>query len=131
MFVFIKNLFKKKKSSGELLADYRLHKELTNKKIDDLEREARILKLLQIIGKVKPDVNAKEAPAMLVYCFKELLGYKKQEAIEAATWHIDYILGLNYEAKEDFINQVNKTREYKEYQIEQRKKHIEEDFKDE
>ena len=129
MFGFIKNLFKKKKSSGELLAEYRLHKELTKKKIDDLEREARILKLMQIIGKVKPDVNAKEAPAMFVYCFKELLGYKKQEAIEAATWHIDYILGQNYEAKEDFINKVNKTREYKEYQIEQRKKKIEEDFK--
>ena len=129
MFGFLKNLFKKEKSAGELLADYRLHKELTKKKIDDLEREARILKLLQIIGKVKPDVNAKEAPAMFVYCFKELLGYKKQVAIESATCHIDYILGQNEEAKEDFINKVNKTREYKEYRIEQRKKKIEEDFK--
>ena len=131
MFGFIKNLFKKKESLEESLEKYRLHKELTKKKIDDLEREARILKLLQMIGKVKPYANAKEAPAMLVYCFKELLGYKKQEAILAATEHIDYILGQNFEAKEDFVNQVNKTKEYKEYQIEQRKKQIEEDFKNE
>ena len=131
MFGFIKNFFKKEESLEESLAKYRLHKELTKKKIDDLEKELRITELLQMIGKVKPDVNSKEAPAMLVYCFKELLGYKKQEAILAATEHIDYILGLNYEAKEDFVNQVNKTKEYKEYQIEQRKKQIEEDFKNE
>ena len=131
MFGFIKNLFKKKESLEESLAKYRLHKELTKKKIDNLEREARILKLLQMIGKIKPDVNSKEAPAMLVYCFKELLGLKKQESIEAALFHIDFMLGLSNEAKEDFINQISKTKEHKEYLIEQRKKNIEEDFKDE
>lgn len=122
MFGFIKNVFKKKKTPEALIAEYESAK-------GDLSRIQRLQKVMDLLSDARyEDLKSKEAPTLLVFCYKELLVLKNQMAIDTSIELINDMLLDNDDAQMDFIKQVTNSKEYKEWKFWVREQKMMEDF---
>ena len=122
MFGFIKNVFKKKKTPEELIAEY----ESVKGDLSSIKRLQKVMDLLNCVS--EKDLKIKEAPSLFVFCYKELLVLKNGMAIKIATKYIQHELIQNEDAQLDFIKQVKESKEYKEWELWNREQKMMEDF---